>query len=61
MNAGQAQKYARIAGGLFVVSLVAGGFGESGVPQSLFIAGDLVGTAHKMAASVGLFRASFAA
>jgi len=38
-----------------------GGFGESQVPQSLLIASDLAGTAHKVAASVGLFRASFAA
>lgn len=61
MDADQAQKYARIVGALYVVSLVAGGFGESHVPQSLLIASDLAGTAHKMAVSVGLFRASFAA
>jgi hypothetical protein len=61
MDAGRAQKYARIAGVLFVVSLVAGGFGESHVPQTLLIANDLAGTAHKVAASAGLFRASFAA
>jgi hypothetical protein len=61
MEASQAQKYARIAGALYVVSLVAGGFGETHVPQSLRIAGDLAGTAHKMAVSVGMFRASFAA
>jgi hypothetical protein len=61
MDAGRAQKYARIAGVLYIVSLVAGGFGESYVPQTLHIANDMAGTAHKMAASVGLFRASFAA
>jgi hypothetical protein len=61
MDASQAQKYARIVGALYVVSLVAGGFGESYVPQRLLIASDLVATAHKMAVSVGLFRASFAA
>lgn len=61
MDSSQAQRYARLAGVLYVVSLVAGGFGESHVPQTLLIANDLAGTAHKLAASVGLFRASFAA
>ncbi len=61
MDSDRAQRYARITGALFVVSLVAGGFGESHVPQSLLIANDVAGTAHKVAASVGLFRASFAA
>ncbi len=61
MNASQAQKYARIAGVLYVVSLAAGGFGESYVPQSLHIANDIAATTHNLAVSVGLFRASFAA
>jgi len=61
MDAVRAQKYARVAGVLYVVSLVAGGFGESYVPQTLHIANDVAGTAHRMAASAGLFRASFAA
>lgn len=61
MDAGRAHKYARIAGVLMVVSAAAGGFGESHVPHTLLIANDLAGTAHKVAASVGLFRASFAA
>lgn len=61
MDATQAKKYARLVGALYVVSLVAGGFGESYVPQSLQIVGDAAGTAHKLAVSIGLFRASFAA
>jgi len=61
MDAGRAQKYARIAGILIFVSAAAGGFGESYVPHTLLIANDLAGTVHKVAASVGLFRASFAA
>jgi hypothetical protein len=61
MDAGLARRYSRLAGALFIVSLAAGAFGESQVPQSLLLARDLAGTAHKMAASVVLFRASFAA
>jgi len=40
---------------------VAGGFGESHVPNTLLIANDLAGTAHRVASSVGVFQASFAA
>ncbi len=61
MDADRAQKYARITGVLFVVTLLAGGFGESYVPNTLLVANDLAGTAHRMAASASLFRASFAA
>jgi hypothetical protein len=61
MNAGTAQQYARGIGVLYVISLAAGGFGESHVPNTLIIANDLAGTARRMANSVGLFRASFAA
>lgn len=60
MNARDAQRYTRVAGVLIVVSIFAGGFGESYVPSKLVVANDLVETAHRMAASVGLFRASFA-
>lgn len=61
MNAGTAQRYARWIGILYVISLVAGGWGESHVPNTLLIANDLAGTAHRMANSVGIFRSSFAA
>jgi hypothetical protein len=61
MNARDAQFYARVTGVLLLVSLVAGGFGESYVPGKLMASNDAVQTAHAMAASVGMFRASFAA
>jgi hypothetical protein len=61
MNAGTAQQYARCIGVLYLISIVAGGWGESHVPGTLLIANDLAGTAHKLANSVGLFRSSFAA
>jgi hypothetical protein len=61
MNAGTAQQYARWIGVLYVITIVAGGFGESHVPNTLLIANDLAGTAHRVASSVGIFRASFAA
>jgi Domain of unknown function (DUF4386) len=40
---------------------VSGGWGESHVPNTLLIANDLAGTAQRVARSLGLFRASFAA
>jgi hypothetical protein len=61
MNAGTAQQYARWIGFLYLVSLVAGGWGESHVPNTLLIANDLAGTARQMASSTGIFRSSFAA
>jgi hypothetical protein len=61
MNAGAAQRYARWIGALYIITIVAGGWGESHVPNTLLIANDLVGTAQRMASSAGLFRASFAA
>jgi hypothetical protein len=60
MNAQNAQRYARVAGILLVISILAGGFGESYVPGKLLAANDLAETAHRMAASAGLFRAGFA-
>ena len=61
MNSGTAQQYARWMGALYLVSLVAGGWGESYVPDTLLLANDLAGTAHQMASSVEVFRFSFAA
>ena len=60
MNARDAQHYARVAGILLIVSIPAGGFGESYVPGKLMVASDIAETARRMAASLGLFRASFA-
>ena len=61
MNASTAQQYARWIGVLYIVTIVAGGWGESHVPNTLLIANDVAGTAQRVAASPGLFRASFAA
>ena len=61
MNAATAHQYARWTGALYIVTIVAGGWGEVHVPNTLLIADDLGGTAHRVANSVGLFRASFAA
>ena len=61
MNASTAQQYARWVGVLYIVTIVAAGWGEAHVPGTLLIASDLAGTAQRVAGSVGLFRASFAA
>ncbi len=60
MKAHEARSYARVAGFLLLVSLVAGGFGESYVPGKLIAPSDVVETARRVGASIGLFRASFA-
>jgi Domain of unknown function (DUF4386) len=52
--------YARVAGVLFLVSIVAGGFGEGFAPSQLIVSGDAAATAHNVVASDGLFRAGFA-
>lgn len=61
MNAGTAQQYARWIGALYLITIVAGGFGDWHVPNTLLIHSDLAETAHRVASSVGMFRASFAA
>jgi len=52
--------YARIAGVLFLISLVAGGFGEFYVPSALIVSGDATATANNTIASDWLFRMGFA-
>src|SRR5216684_3477402 len=54
------QTYARIAGLLFLISLVAGGFGELYVPTVLIVSGDPTATAKNIVASDSLFRMGFA-
>lgn len=54
------QRYARIAGVLFLVSLVAGGFGEAYVPAKVLVAGDAAATAANIKAYDFLFRLGFA-
>lgn len=54
------QRYARIAGVLFLVSLVAGGFGEGYVPAKVVVSGDAAATAANFKAYDFLFRLGFA-
>jgi hypothetical protein len=61
MDSQSAQRYAKTAGILIVVSSLAGAFGESYVPGRLLVANNAAETAHRMVDSIGLFRASFAA
>jgi hypothetical protein len=59
-NAAPVQTYARIAGILGLISLVAGGFGEAFVPSVLIVSGDAAATANNIVASNALFRVGFA-
>jgi hypothetical protein len=54
------QRYARIAGVLFLVSLVAGGFGEAYVPSKLIVAADAAATAANIKNFDFLYRLGFA-
>jgi len=54
------QTYARIAGVLFLLSIVAGGFGEAYVPSKLIVSGDATATAKNINAFDSLFRLGFA-
>ena len=61
MNADTAKQYARWIGVLYIITIVTGGWGESHVPNTLLNINNVAGTAHQVASSLGLFRASFAA
>jgi Domain of unknown function (DUF4386) len=54
------QMYARIAGGLFLLSFVAGGFGEAYVPSKLIVSDDATVTANNIHILGSLFRWGFA-
>jgi hypothetical protein len=54
------QRYARIAGVLFLLTMIAGFFGELYVPSHLVVAGDATATANNLATSRQLFNAGFA-
>ena len=54
------QTYARIAGVLFLLSFVAGGFGEAYVPAVLIASSNATATAKNIIASESLFRLGFA-
>jgi hypothetical protein len=53
--------YARFAGLLFFISIIAGGFGEGYAPSQLIIANDAAATVASLKAHDMLFRLSFAA
>ncbi len=55
------QRYARIAGVLFLLSLVAGGFGEAYVPSKLIVSADPAATAANIRNFDFLYRLGFAA
>jgi hypothetical protein len=59
--AAQARSYARVAAVLFLVTMVAGGFGEFYVPSTLIAAGDAATTANNVVAHNSMFRLGFAA
>jgi Domain of unknown function (DUF4386) len=54
------QTYARIAGALFLLSLLAGGLGEFYIPTKFIVSGDAAATARNITASPALFRIGFA-
>ena len=54
------QRYARIAGVLFLVSMVAGGFGEAYVPSKLIVSADAAATAANIRSFDFLYRLGFA-
>jgi len=60
VDSDQAQRLARVAGVLVVISILAGGFAEVFVPGKLLIPLDPAATARNMADSALLFRCSFA-
>jgi hypothetical protein len=55
------QRYARVAGVLFLVSMVAGGFGEAYVPSRLIVSGDAAATVANLKNFDFLYRLGFAA
>jgi hypothetical protein len=55
------QTYARIAGGVFLIAFVAGGFGEFYAPSQLIVPGNAATTAHNILGSDLFFRLGFVA
>src|SRR5215831_16603474 len=60
-SAASVQTYARIAGGVFLIAFVAGGFGEFYAPSQLIVPGNAVTTAHNIIGSDLFFRLGFVA
>src|SRR5204862_6937328 len=54
------QFYARTAGVLLLITILAGGFGEFFVPAKLIVSGDATATANNIHTSALLFRLGFA-
>lgn len=54
------QKYARITGVLFLISLVAGGLGEAYIPSRIIVAGDAAATVGNIRTFAMLYRLGFA-
>lgn len=54
------QTYARVAGALFLLTMVAGFFGEFYAPSHVIVPGDATATARNIVAFNSLFRAGFA-
>lgn len=61
MKGVSARTYARVAGLLFLLSVLGGGFGEAYVPAKLIVSGDANATANNIHALGTLFRLGFAA
>ncbi len=59
--ASSVQSYARVAGVLLLVSVVAGSFGELYAPSNIIVSGDAAATARNLIAFESLFRVGFAA
>jgi hypothetical protein len=55
------QTYARVAGVLFLLSIIGGGFGEAYAPSNLIVAGNATATAANIHAHSLLFRMGFLA
>lgn len=55
------RSYARVAGILLIISLVAGSIGEFIVPSRLIVSGDAAATVRNISENESLFRLSFAA
>lgn len=61
MTATEARRYARLAGVLFLFSILGGGFGEMYAPSQLIVGTDATATAANLRNSEWLFRLGFAA
>ena len=55
------QRYAKVAGVLLLISLVAGGFGEAYAPSRLIVAADAAATAANLKSFELIYRLGFAA